>query len=75
MTEETLTKAEFIARFTAHMLRCVHPLTHFDADEDGPGQSIAAYAEETAASYWDEDWQASQGPEACADCDLSYWEE
>lgn len=66
---------EFRERFKAHMLKIISPRTHFDDDEDGPGESIAEYADEVADAYFDEEWQRKDGPEACADADVSYWGE
>lgn len=58
---------EFCARFKAHMLDRAGPT--FD-----DGASIADYADETAPTYWEEaGWLRDQGPEACADADMSYW--
>jgi len=75
MEEDELTEAEFTRRFKARMLLRAHPRTHFDPDEDGPGESIADYAEHTAPTYFEEGWLSKEGPEACADSDMSYWGE
>lgn len=61
-------KDEFIARFKAHMLSIAGP-TFAD------GASVAEYADETAPTYFEEEWQREQGPEPCADADMSYWGE
>lgn len=61
-----LTKEEFCERFKARML--ASGATHFD-----DGESIADYAEETAPTYWETDWQRELGPEECAEADMSYW--
>jgi len=61
-----LTKDEFCARFKARMTALTR--THFDN-----GESIADYADETAPTYWETDWQRAMGPEECADADMSYW--
>lgn len=64
-----LTQEEFCARFKAHMLKRAGAT--FD-----DGESIADYADETAPTYWeDEAWLRKEGPEACADADMDYWEE
>jgi hypothetical protein len=63
-----LTRDEFCARFKAHMLSRAGET--FD-----DGESIAEYADETAPTYWEENWLCEQGPEACADADMSYWGE
>lgn len=66
---EQLSKDEFCARFKAHMLKRAGPT--FD-----DGDSIAEYADETAPTYWEEEgWLRDQGPEECADADMSYWGE
>lgn len=68
MTEE-LSKEEWCARFVKHMcVTCPH-----GRFEDG--ESIANYAEHTAPTYFETDWQREEGPEACADADMSYWGE
>lgn len=65
-----LTQDEFCARFKAHMLKRAGRATFDD------GESIADYADETAPTYWeDEGWLRNEGPEACADADMSYWGE
>ncbi|KPL55537.1 hypothetical protein ABB55_27620 [Prosthecomicrobium hirschii] len=62
-----MTQSEFIERFVAHMIA--------EAGETFPdGTSVAEYARETAQTYWDDEDQRSEGPEECADCDMSYWE-
>ena len=63
-----MTKEEFCERFKAYMLKVAGP--RFD-----DGSSIAEYADETAPTYWDEPDQRAEGPEACADADMSYWGE
>ena len=65
-----ITKEEFSARFKARMLAAAFPQSDFD-----DGGSIAEYADETAPTYWETDWQREEGPEACADADMSYWGE
>ena len=59
-------REEFCARFKARMLERAGPT--FD-----DGSSIADYADETAPTYWETDWQRENGPEQCADDDMSYW--
>lgn len=68
MENPKITKEEFIARFKARMLACAGPT--FD-----DGSSIAEYADETAPTYWDEPSQREEGPEECADADMSCWGE
>ena len=72
---DDLTLEQFTRRFVARMLLRCGDRTHFEADEDGPGESIAGYAEQTAPTYFEEDWTRRDGPEACADYDMSYWGE
>jgi hypothetical protein len=68
VSADTITKEEFVKRFVAHMLAVAGP--QFD-----DGESIEDYALETAPTYWAEDYQRAEGPEACADADMSYWGE
>lgn len=63
-----LTKEEFCARFKARML-AVAGATFDD------GTSIADYADENAPLYFKERDYAEEGPEECADADMSYWGE
>ena len=64
-----MTEAEWIEAYVAHTLKTCG-FTHFD-----DGQSVEAYALETArASYADPCYRAD-GPEACADSDMDYWGE
>ena len=61
-----LSKEDFTARFVARMVA--------KAGETFPdGSSIVEYAVEIAGEYWD-DPNDSEGPEECADTDISYWE-
>ncbi len=67
---EQITREEFVARFKAHMLRRAGQATFDD------GGSIADYAEEVGPTYFEQDgWLRNQGPEECADADMSYWGE
>lgn len=68
----SLTKEEFVARFTARLVELVGP-TYRDED-DIEVLSTAEYAEETAPTYFDEADQREERPEACAEADYSYWE-
>jgi hypothetical protein len=43
---------------------------HFD-----DGTLILDYAEETAPTYYETDWERDMGPEDCAAADISYWGE
>lgn len=59
---------DFIERFVAHMVK-VAGRANFD-----DGFPIAAYARDTAGSYFDDPNQRKDGPEECAETDISYWE-
>ncbi|GLS46743.1 hypothetical protein [Methylobacterium brachythecii] len=37
------------------------------------GLSAEAYAKETAPTYFDDPYQRADGPEECAEADISYW--
>lgn len=65
---DSMTKDEFCARFKARMIARAG-----EAFDDG--ESIADYADDTAPTYWETDWQRKLGPEECADADMSYWGE
>ena len=62
-------KQEFIDRFVARMCKQA-PFTTFD-----DGGTVIDYARETAPTYWDDPDQRAEGPEECADADISYWGE
>ena len=64
---DPITRDEFIARFKARMLGYA---TKFD-----DGSSVAEYADEIARTYWADPDQRAEGPEECADADVSYWGE
>lgn len=70
MSGEELSLDVFTGRFRARMLERAHPRTHFD-----DGESIAEYADDTAVTYWEIAENRADGPEACADADMSYWGE
>lgn len=65
---EPITQEEFCARFKARMLDRAGPA--FD-----DGDSIADYADMTAPTYFEDEMQRADGPEDCADADMSYWGE
>ncbi|GEP00512.1 hypothetical protein [Methylobacterium haplocladii] len=67
--EPTPNKAEFCRRFVAYMVKRAG-FTHFDDDK-----SVEEYAQETAPTYWADKDQRQEGPEECADADMSYWGE
>lgn len=60
MTE--LTKTEFVARFTAEMIRIAGP-----ADD-------TSYASQAAEAYWTDPDRGDEDPEELAATDVSYWE-
>lgn len=60
---------EFTRRFTAEAIR----LSGFDTFDDGT--SVADYCKEVAASYHSDLHYREDGPEACAESDVSYWGE
>ncbi len=63
-----LSKEEFIARFKARMIAVA-------GEKLDDGTIVAEYADEVAPTYYDEPWQCLEGPEECADADMSYWGE
>lgn len=65
---ETIRQEEFCARFVAHMMT-------YSLNFGGTETELRAYAEEVAPAYWRDPDQRSDGPEACAEADISYWEE
>ena len=69
MSDQPLTKDEFVRRFV------VHVLAEVGFSRFGDGTSVEAYALATAPSYYADPDQRADGPEACADSDMSYWGE
>ncbi|UYW25731.1 hypothetical protein OKC48_21025 [Methylorubrum extorquens] len=67
--EPRLKKSEFCERFVARMVKRAG-FTHFD-----DGMSVEDYAKETAPTYFADPDQRADGPEECADADMSYWGE
>lgn len=63
-----LGREEFCTRFKAQILAVA-------GEKFDDGESIADYADETAPTYYETDWQRGLGPEECADADMSYWGE
>ncbi len=61
-----LSKEDFCSRFKVHMLKLA-------GDKFDDGTSIADYADETAPTYFDDQHQAGESPEDCAEADISYW--
>lgn len=64
-----LTEAEFVARFIA---RCLATCGFTDFDDGTP---VATYAAEVAPSYFADPDRRADGPEDCADEDMTYWGE
>lgn len=64
-----MSKEEFCAQFVAHMLKQA-PFQKFD-----DGGTVEEYARETAPLYWDNPDQRAEGPEECAEADISCWGE
>jgi hypothetical protein len=60
------TLGEFCARFKARMITRAG-----ETFEDG--DSVAEYADMVAPSYFDDPMMRDEGPEECADADISYW--
>lgn len=69
MVDEELSKEEWCKRFVTRMIDRAG-FDHFD-----DGELVLDYAWATAPTYWDEEDQREDGPEACADADMSYWGE
>lgn len=65
---DEITREEFCARFKARMLARAGA-TFAD------GGAIAEYADETGPTYFDDEDLRDDGPEDCADTDISYWED
>ncbi len=64
-----ITEEEFVRRFTAHCLK-VCGFTTFD-----DGATVKEYCDDVARSYFADPSYREEGPEACADADMSYWGE
>lgn len=64
-----LTETKFTELFTAHCLATCG-FTHFD-----DGSSVNEYCAEVAKSYFADPDYRDEGPEACAESDMSYWGE
>lgn len=62
-------KVEFIRRFTAEAIRLAG-FTHFD-----DGMAVSEYCADVAPSYISDPLYREEGPEACAESDVSYWGE
>lgn len=68
-TKEIITQEQFIERFVKRIVER-SPRPAFD-----DGESVEEYARATAPSYWEQEHQRAEGPEECADSDMSYWGE
>jgi hypothetical protein len=66
---------EFLARFKARMM--LAPFTRFRNEDGSEGELVADYADEVGQLYFDDPdpYLRREGPEACADADMSYWGE
>lgn len=67
-TNRAIEKEEFCRRFTARMIARMGKT--FD-----DGDSIEEYADQAAPTYWEDVSTREEGPEDCADSDISYWGE
>jgi hypothetical protein len=67
-SEKLVERDEFCRRFKARMIERAGET--FD-----DGSSIADYADQAAPTYYDDKSQREEGPEECADADMSYWGE
>jgi len=66
---ESMTLEEFTQRFTAEAKR----LAGFDTFDDGV--TVEDYCKDVAASYYADPIYRDDGPEGCAESDVSYWGE
>lgn len=66
---EKMSLDEFTRRFTAEAIR----LSGIDTFDDGT--CVADYCKEVAKSYHSDPLYREDGPEACAESDVSYWGE
>ena len=69
MSGTQMTEAQFVSRFAEHCKK-VCGFTHFD-----DGMSVDDYCEDVAKSYYADIAYREDGPEACAESDMSYWGE
>lgn len=58
--------ADFRDRFVAEMMTALPIFGDTEAE-------LRAYAEEAAKAAYETPWQREEGPEACAQADISYW--
>lgn len=64
-----MTLEEFTERFTKEATR----LAGFDTFDDGT--TVAEYCADVAPSYYSHPLYRADGPEVCAESDVSYWGE
>lgn len=64
-----MTQDEFVRRFTLEAIR----IAGFDTFDDG--MDVSEYCAEVARSYYSDPLYRDDGPEACAESDVSYWGE
>lgn len=64
-----MTQEEFVRRFTAEAIR----LAGFEAFDDG--MLVSEYCADVAPSYHSDPLYREEGPEECAESDVSYWGE
>lgn len=70
MSETMKAREAFCAAFIARMMAVADPLPGSEC-----AHSLLKYAEQAAEDYYDDPDQRDEGPDACADADISYWEE
>lgn len=64
-----ITKDQWVAAYVKHTLETAG-FTHFD-----DGASVEEYAKECAEAAYSDALFRDEGPEACAESDMSYWGE
>lgn len=62
-----ITEAEFLKRFTAFLIK-------YGGEAWADGEPMENYAKDVAPAYWGDASQREDGPEACAEADMSCWE-
>lgn len=61
-------QVEFCTRFVAEIMRATA------RRKDEPRTYFEQYAQEVAPTYFEDKDQRAEGPERCAQSDMSYWE-
>lgn len=69
-----ISKEEFCARFKARMI-AEAPFERFKNPDGTDSDTVAGYADWISKEYWFNADQRAEGPEECADADMSYWGE